>query len=97
MSISSTALSHHETPRAGARVSGTRRSPPPGVGHNGGPPLERRTYTIPEAAQLLGLSRNSCYVAARSGQLPVSIIKIGKRLLISKAALDKFLDDGEAA
>ena len=75
MSIASTALSHHETPRA----------------------MPRRTYSIEEVAQLLGLSRNSAYVAAREGRLPVPVIKIGKRMMVSRAALDRFLDCGEAA
>ena len=56
----------------------------------------RRTYTIDEAAALLGLSRNAAYVAAREDRLPVRIIKIGKRMLVSRAALDRFLD-GDAA
>jgi excisionase family DNA binding protein len=75
MSIASTALSHHETPRA----------------------MQRRTYTIDEVAALLGLSRNSAYVAAREGRLPIAVIKIGKRMMVSRAALDRFLETGEAA
>jgi excisionase family DNA binding protein len=76
VSIASTGLSHHETPRQG---------------------LSRKTYTIEEVAELLGLSRNSAYVAARGGRLPVPVIKIGKRMMVSRAALDRFLDCGEAA
>ena len=75
MSVQSTALSHHETPRA----------------------MSRRTYTIEEVGQLLGLSRNSAYLAAREDRLPVPVIKIGKRMVVSRAALDRFLDCGEAA
>lgn len=59
--------------------------------------MPRRTYTIEECAAVLGLSRNSAYIAAREGRLPVPVIKIGKRMMVSKAALDRFLDCGAAA
>jgi excisionase family DNA binding protein len=55
---------------------------------------ERKTYTIEEAAHLLGVGRNQCYEAARSGSIPT--LKIGKRILVPKAALDRMLA-GEAA
>ena len=61
------------------------------------PRLARRTYTIEETATLLGVSRNTCYVAAREGTLPVAVIQVGRRLMISKAALDKFLGIEEEA
>jgi len=46
-------------------------------------------YTIPEAAQLLGFSRNFGYQLAREGELP--IIRFGKRMLVPKAAFHKML------
>ena len=46
-------------------------------------------YTVPEAAQLLGFSRNFGYELARTGQLP--IIRFGHRILVPKAAFDKML------
>jgi len=52
------------------------------------------TYDMDEAARLLGVGRNSAYEAARSGQIPT--IKIGRRILVPKAALDRMLS-GEAA
>jgi excisionase family DNA binding protein len=73
MSMQSTGLSHHETPR-----------------------MQRRTYTIEEVAAQLGLARNSAYVAARANELPVPTIRIGRRMFVSKVALDRFLE-GEAA
>ena len=54
---------------------------------------DRRTLSVEEAGRRLGLSRNSAYLAIQRGELPV--IKIGKRLLVPKAALDRML--GEAA
>jgi excisionase family DNA binding protein len=56
----------------------------------------RQTYNIEEAGQLLGVGRNQAYEAARTGQIPT--IKIGKRILVPKAALDRMLNGsgGEA-
>lgn len=51
-------------------------------------------YRIEEAARLLGIGRNSCYEAAKTGQIPS--IRIGKRLLVPKAALDRLLESGSA-
>ena len=50
---------------------------------------ERLTYTITEAAKLLGIGRNAAYNAARIGALPT--IKIGHRILIPKTALERLL------
>ena len=51
--------------------------------------LQRQTYRIGEAAKLLGIGRNQAYAAAKNGDLP--IIKVGKRLLVSRVALDRML------
>jgi excisionase family DNA binding protein len=48
------------------------------------------TMTVVEAAELLGISRNSAYDAARIGQLPT--IKIGKRILVSRTAIERMLE-----
>ena len=47
------------------------------------------TYTIRETADRLGISRNLCYRLAKEGELPV--IKLGKRLLVSKSRLMNLL------
>ncbi len=52
--------------------------------------LKAATYRIDEAAKVLGISRNKCYEAAKSGQVPT--VRIGKRLLVPKVALDKLLN-----
>ena len=49
------------------------------------------TYTVPDAAKLLGISRNAAYEAAQRGEIPA--IRIGKRLLVPRAALERMLDD----
>jgi len=43
------------------------------------------TYSVAEAARALGVGRNTVYELIRTGQLPH--IKLGRRLLISRAAL----------
>lgn len=47
------------------------------------------TYTVPEAARLLGVSRNSAYQAVqRNGALAgVDVIRVGKRLVVPAAPL----------
>lgn len=50
----------------------------------------RKTMTVEEAGRLLGIGRNTAYEAARLGQIPV--IRIGKRLVVPAAALDRMLD-----
>jgi hypothetical protein len=49
-------------------------------------PLERQTYTIEEAAKILGICRA---VAYRKGVLPT--VKIAGRRLVPRAALDRML------
>jgi excisionase family DNA binding protein len=49
--------------------------------------------SIPAAAKMLGVSRNTGYEMAKIGQLPV--IKCGRRrLVVPKAALEKMLREG---
>ena len=50
----------------------------------------RLTLTVDEAAQALGLSRNSCYQAVDTGAIPS--IRIGKRILIPRFALERLLN-----
>lgn len=49
----------------------------------------RATITVPEAAELLGVSRDNAYMAAKDGTLPV--LRLGHRVLISAPALLKLL------
>ena len=56
---------------------------------------DRLTITIIEAAQRLGIGRNSAYAAAHDGTIPT--IKIGRRLVVPVAALDRMLNGDEAA
>jgi excisionase family DNA binding protein len=56
------------------------------------PAEERLTYTLTEAARRLGISRALAYEAANRGELPVC--RIGRRLLVPRAALLRLLEDG---
>jgi excisionase family DNA binding protein len=50
---------------------------------------ERKTLTVEEAGRILGISRGAAYARAEDGSIPT--IRLGKRLLVPKAALDKLL------
>jgi excisionase family DNA binding protein len=50
---------------------------------------ERRVATIDEVAKILRLSRVGAYAAAKRGDLPT--IKIGRRILVPLAALERML------
>lgn len=58
---------------------------------------ERQTVPLwPDAAQILGIGRNVAYDGAKSGQIPT--IRIGKRILVSRTAINRLLSgDGTAA
>lgn len=58
--------------------------------------MDRQTLTVPEACRLLGISRGLGYELARTGQFPVPVLKLGRRLLVSRAALLRMLAVGEA-
>ena len=50
------------------------------------------TYSIPETAKILGISRNLGYELARRGELP-GVIHLGsKRMVVSKSAIQKLIE-----
>jgi excisionase family DNA binding protein len=51
--------------------------------------MERRTYTVTEAATVLGISRTSAYERVRAGELPA--LRLGRRIVITRAAVDAML------
>ncbi len=51
--------------------------------------MERATYTIEEVAKMLGIGRSSAYQAVRVGEIPT--IRVGRRLLVPRLALEKML------
>ncbi|HEX3943752.1 MAG TPA: helix-turn-helix domain-containing protein [Rhizomicrobium sp.] len=56
---------------------------------------ETATISVEQAAKRLGVGRNQAYEAVKSGELPS--LKIGRRILVPKAALEKLLETGRAA
>jgi len=50
---------------------------------------ERVTFTVEETAKLLGIGRQLAYDRVNTGEIPV--IKIGRRLLVPRSALEKLL------
>jgi excisionase family DNA binding protein len=53
---------------------------------------QRLTVSVEEAARILGISRGAAYARAGDGSLPT--VRLGKRLLVPKRALDKMLTIG---
>ena len=52
-------------------------------------------YLVEEGAAKLGLNIKSVYEGIKVGEIPS--VRIGRRVLIPKAALDRLLDEGRAA
>ena len=52
---------------------------------------DKLTLSVEEAARLLGIGRNLCYDKIKAGEIPV--IKIGRRLLVPRRALEKLLEE----
>ena len=52
----------------------------------------RIVLTVQEAARVLGLGRGQAYAAVRRGDLPA--LRVGRRLLIPRAALERLVDPG---
>ena len=51
--------------------------------------VERLCYTVPEVAEMLGISKNHAYEMARCGEIPV--LRLGGRIVVPKAAFDRML------
>ncbi len=63
-------------------------------------PVRRQTINIGTVGELLGISRPVAYELARSDQLPVPVIRLGRRMVVSKRALEEVLaahKDNDAA
>ncbi len=55
--------------------------------------LERRTYTVTEAAKLLGISRSTAYECVRSGEL--QSLRFRSRIVIPAGAIAELLTTSE--
>jgi len=52
------------------------------------------TYSVSEAAQAIGLGRNSTYEAIARGEIPA--VRIGKRILVPRIALEQMLSGNQS-
>ena len=51
---------------------------------------EKMVMTVPEAGELLGISRAQAYLMVKKGRLP--IIRLGRRIVVPKPAFMKMLE-----
>lgn len=65
---------------------------------------QSRTLNIEAAGAMLGISRPTAYKLARLDEFPVPVIRIGKRIVVSRDAIEELLgrrkessDESEAA
>ena len=49
------------------------------------------TFTIDEVATRLGISRTLAYELAQRGALPAPVIRLGRRLVVGRVALERAL------
>jgi len=54
---------------------------------------DRLTLTVEQAGKMLGISRATAYQLANQGKLPA--IRLGRRLLISKAGLERMVNEAK--
>lgn len=57
---------------------------------SGPPTFEKRTYTVSEIQDILGIGKNAAYAAVKTGAFRV--VKIGGSIRISKKSFDAWLD-----
>ena len=79
----------HDAIAAAIAVSGAAATGPTAAPGAVAPVEDRLVFTVEEVAQLLGISRSFAYDAVQSGGIPS--MRIGKRILVPKAALHRFL------
>lgn len=54
--------------------------------------VSRQTLNIEAAGKMLGISRAVAYELARRDQLPVPVIRLGHRMVVSKRAIEEVLN-----
>lgn len=55
------------------------------------------TVTVEEVGRRLGIGRSLVYELARRDALPVPVIRLGRRLVVSRAALEHLLAGNNAS
>jgi excisionase family DNA binding protein len=57
--------------------------------------LSEATVSVPQAGTVMGLGRNTAYMAVHRGEIPV--LKFGNRLRVPTVRLRQMLSEGQAA
>ena len=52
--------------------------------------IKRKTYSVEEAAHLLGISRSLAYECVKTGQIPA--VRFGSRIVIPTHAVDALIE-----
>ena len=55
------------------------------------------TVNVGEVAERLAISRSLAYKLAREDRLPVPVIRLGRRVVVPRRALDRLLSNDDAA
>ena len=55
----------------------------------------RATMDLPDLARIMGISRGKIYDLASRDELPVKVIKLGRRLVLSRAEVHRLLHRGK--
>lgn len=84
---------HHFTvfARRDSRTHRRTRLPAPG----GPRPVRPRTYSVPEVAVILGIGRSTADALAQRGEL--AALRVGGRVVVARAEIDRLLGDDPAA
>ncbi len=53
--------------------------------------IQSRTLSIEDAGAMLGISRPTSYKLARADQFPVPVIRVGRRMVVSRSAIEELL------
>lgn len=53
---------------------------------------QRETYTLPEVAAKLGVHPNHVARLVRDDKFPVPVIHLGRRVVVSKRVLERYLE-----
>jgi excisionase family DNA binding protein len=56
---------------------------------------KRETYSVMEAAVVLGIGRDAAYQGVKTGDIPS--VRVGARILVPKLALQRLLEQGAPA
>lgn len=55
------------------------------------PPAERATMSLPELSRRSGIPRSTIYDLARRNELPIGVIRFGRRIVVSRVQAERLL------